>query len=351
MKKLLLPLLILFFVTGNLIATIPSGYYNSANGLKERNLKNALHDIIKNHNSVGYKNLYEVYAESDVNGDTILDIYSTCTFFIDIKSQRCGNYSNICDCYNREHVIPQSWFSEKEPMKSDAFHIYPTDGKVNGMRSNYPHGETNSAPVGGKGLGKLGNSSVQGYNDIVFEPVDEYKGDIARSYFYFITRYEDKLYSFKNIVFDNKTYPGLKDWFLNLMIKWHREDPVSQKELNRQEGIYKFQNNRNPFIDHPELVEYIWGNKKDLAWSTNVGTCVDDNFIDDVTLHLQDKSFFVSSDHYSEFEFELYNISGCLITRQKISQDEIVSLESLDKGLYIIKLNSKNYTHTYKIVI
>ena len=339
--------LCLFFVI-NSFATIPSGYYNSANGKNERSLKTALHNIIKDHTSVGYKNLYTVYAESDTKNDTILDIYSTCTFFIDILSQRCGNYANICDCYNREHIIPQSWFNEEEPMKSDAFHIYPTDGKVNGIRSNYPHGETDGPSVGGNGLGKLGTCNIDGYNDIVFEPIDEYKGDIARSYFYFITRYEDKLYKFSDVVFDNNTYPGLQEWFLNLMIQWHRQDTVSEKELNRQEAIYKFQNNRNPFIDHPELVEHIWGNQKNIIWGTTTALENVNNYFE---LHLLDNAFFISSDYETEIEYTLYDISGQLITKQNITPDEIISLRNLQRGMYIITIITNNNSKSYKIII
>ena len=147
-------------------------------------------------------------------------------------------------------------------MKSDAFHVYPTDGKVNGIRSNYPHGETNASPIGGKALGKLGSSSVSGYSGIVYEPDDEYKGDIARTYFYFVTCYEDKLSGFdKNNVLTGDTYPSLTSWFYNLMLDWHREDPVSDKELARNEAVYQHQKNRNPFIDYPELAEHIWGDR------------------------------------------------------------------------------------------
>ena len=240
-------------------------YYLSANGKSGATLKTALNKIIKNHTDVGYKGLYDVYETADDKNGQVWDMYSTCTWYHGNK--KCGNYSNVCDCYNREHTIPQSWFDERTPMKSDAFHVYPTDGKVNGMRGNYPHGETNASAIGGKGLGKLGASSVASYSGTVYEPVDEYKGDIARTYFYFVTRYEDQLSSFdKNDVLTGNTYPSLTDWFYNLMLAWHREDPVSQKELDRNEAVYAHQHNRNPFIDYPELVEHIWGNKSSEAF-------------------------------------------------------------------------------------
>ncbi len=244
-------------------------YYSSAEGKSGASLKTALNSIIKNHIDVGYKGLWSIYKDTDYKDGQVLDIYSTCDWTY--SSDQCGNYSNICDCYNREHTIPQSWFNKQSPMVSDAFHIYPTDGKVNGIRSNYPHGETNAEPIGGKALGKLGSSSVSGYSGTVYEPDDEYKGDIARTYFYFVTCYEDRLSGFdRNDVLTGNTYPSLTPWFYNLMLKWHRNDPVSQKEIDRNEAVYKHQNNRNPFIDYPELAEHIWGNKMSEAFHFNV---------------------------------------------------------------------------------
>ena len=244
-------------------------YYSTAEGKSGASLKTALNKIIKNHTDVGYGGLYEVYETSDDKNGQVWDMYSTCTWTHGNK--KCGNYSSVCDCYNREHMIPQSWFNEQSPMKSDAFHVYPTDGKVNGIRSNHPHGETNASPIGGQALGKIGSSSVSGYSGTVYEPVDEYKGDIARTYFYFVTCYEDRLSSFdRNDVLTGDTYPSLTPWFYNLMLAWHRNDPVSQKEIDRNEAVYKHQNNRNPFIDYPELAEHIWGNKKSEEFHFNV---------------------------------------------------------------------------------
>ena len=155
----------------------------------------------------------------------------------------------------------------------------------------------------------------------------------------------------KNVVFDNNTYPGLQDWFLNLMLQWHRQDSVSTKEINRQEAIYKFQNNRNPFIDHPELVEHIWGDKKNIAWTTTITTSTDNIELDDISLHILNKSFFISSDYYSNLEYVLYDISGCIIMKDKINPDKIISLENLNRGIYILVVISNNITHSYKIIL
>ncbi|MEG2574329.1 MAG: endonuclease, partial [Bacteroides sp.] len=203
----------------------------------------------------------------DISPDgTVWDMYSTATFRF--GSGQCGGYELVGDCYNREHSFPKSWFYKASPMVSDAFHIYPTDGKVNGQRNNFAYGETANgtqlaASSKGKPLGKLGPCSFPDCSGTVFEPVDEYKGDFARTYFYMATRYQDRIKGWKSPMLGGDDY---KPWAINLLLKWHRQDPISKKETDRNNAVYEFQHNRNPFIDYPELVEYIWGNKKGQNW-------------------------------------------------------------------------------------
>ena len=113
---------------------IPAGYYNTAAGLSGAPLKTALFNIIKGHNVQSYP-LWTWYDNTDLRTDgKIWDIYSdNCNFVY--SADQCGSYSNICDCYNNEHSFPKSWFGDVSPMNSDIFHIYPTDGKVNGINS------------------------------------------------------------------------------------------------------------------------------------------------------------------------------------------------------------------------
>ena len=268
-NKALLLCSALFFFAVSLSAQIPTGYYDSAFNKKERVLKTALYNIIKGHTVKSYDFLYTIYETSDVTADgKVWDMYSSCTWIPGQK--KCGNYSTVCDCYNREHSIPQSWFSEKSPMVSDAFHLYPTDGRVNGQRSNYPFGEcADGKNLGGKALGKLGKSTFLGYSGTVFEPVDEYKGDFARTYFYFATRYEDIMTSINGESFNKTVYPAFPTWTINLFIKWHRQDPVSQKEIDRNNAVYAYQHNRNPYIDYPQLAEYVWGDSISYAFDPN----------------------------------------------------------------------------------
>ena len=251
-------------------AAEPDGYYSKCEGKTGDALLKALYQTITNHTTVSYNGLWNVYKTSDVypGENKIWDMYSTKHWSF---SEKCGSYSGVGSCYNREHSFPKSWFNDASPMVSDAFHIYPTDGKVNGQRSNFPYGEcangtTLSSGNGVKALGKLGTSTFSGYSGKVFEPVDEYKGDFARSYFYMAACYNDRISSWKSDMLSNDSYPCFKSWAINLLLKWHRQDAVSKKELDRNEVVYGYQKNRNPFIDHPELVEYIWGNKKGVAW-------------------------------------------------------------------------------------
>ena len=269
-KLFTLPLLLSFAFS--LLAQEPSGYYKSAEGKNKAALLDALCKIVGPHTNVGYDGLWEVYKESDVRPGTsyFWDMYSTANYPIN-GSKNCSNgYKKVGDCVNREHSIPQSWFKEAQPMKSDAFHIYPTDGKVNGQRSNYPYGEcangTTLSNNGLKGLGKLGKSTFPGYSGTVFEPDDEYKGDFARSYFYMAACYNNKIAGWNSDMLAKNKYPCYTTWAVNLLMKWHEQDPVSQKEIDRNNAVYKYQRNRNPFIDHPELADYVWGDKKDEGW-------------------------------------------------------------------------------------
>lgn len=270
---------VIFVLCGIIInATIPTGYYNSAEGKNKGALLEALELIVGEHKTLGYGDLWDLYYESDVTSEGyIWDMYSTSKYTP--GRNQCGSYSKIGDCYNREHSFPKSWFDDRLPMYSDAFHIYPTDGKVNGQRSNYPFGECAngsyvSSSGGVKALGRLGSSTFSGYSGTVFEPDDQYKGDFARSYFYMAAVYNSYIDDWSSAQLAGNSYPCFSDWSVNLLMKWHREDPVSEKEINRNEVVYRWQGNRNPFIDHPELAEYVWGTKKNEGW-TEQGTVSD----------------------------------------------------------------------------
>ena len=273
-----------------------SSYYATVNNKSNNELRLALFDIIKGHTQIGYKQLGVIMQYSDTenaDGKNVVDIYTNCTYTCNGALSWISS-GDVGAGMNREHTVPQSWFNENEPMKSDAFHVYPTDSKANNNRSSFLFGEFSGAGTSYSTskcseTGKKGSSewtagttsytynnqtyvAATTYTGTVYEPADEYKGDLARSYFYMATRYADICANWTGGAFGDDNN-GLADYTAELMLKWHRLDPVSEKELIRNEVIYgnelynksdKKQGNRNPFIDFPELVEYIWGDKKDV---------------------------------------------------------------------------------------
>ena len=275
---------LLFLIVTVSIAQIPSGYYTTATGTSYT-LKTQLYNIIKGHTDNGYSGLYTIYQTSDrdyyyENDATILDMYSENPSGTDPytysagTTQRCGTYSVEGDCYNREHIIPQSIFGSAAPMVSDAHFITPTDGKVNGQRSNYPHGPVTSPTWTSRNGSKLGSSTTAGYSGPIFEPINEFKGDIARMYFYFATRYENTVAGYSYAMFNGTSNQVFTTSFLNLLITWHNQDPVSTREIARNDAIYNSQNNRNPYIDHPEYVQSIWNPTADAQVPTTPANLV-----------------------------------------------------------------------------
>ena len=257
---------IVSLISFSLWAEAPAGYYDAAIGKSGEALQKSLSVIISNADNVGYDGLWEVYKTTDRRPDgKVWDMYSDATDFT-FGTDKCGNYKNEGDCYNREHSVPKSWFSKASPMYSDAWHVYPTDGKINSYRSNNPFGEVGSGASSSKnGFSKWGSCVTPGYTGTVFEPNDEYKGDFARTYFYFATRYQDRIDNWGGIFIS--TYPHIVKWQLDMLLRWNELDPVSQKEIDRNDAVQKEQGNRNPFIDYPELVDLIFGDRRNEPFS------------------------------------------------------------------------------------
>jgi endonuclease I len=282
MKQFFTILAVLFCL--NSFAQIPSGYYTSATGtgltLKTQLKKiiDAVNDGLPSehlHTDQGYGALMTLYTHAAFrdnyyeNDGSLLDMYSENPTGADpynytSTSQQCGNYSNEGDCYNREHLIPQSYFDNYaiDPMKNDPFFVVPSDGKVNGERNNYPFGKVGTASYTSQNGSKRGNGLnsgyAQGYSGIVFEPVNDFKGDIARAFFYFATRYEDFMGNFyttanasscqaKNM-FDGSIGRVFTNPFIDILVKWHTDDPVSPKEIDiNGEKFYYSEDDKNKF--------------------------------------------------------------------------------------------------------
>ena len=351
MKKLFF---ILLLVPATLaFAAAPSTYYDSAEGQTEDNLRYALQSIIDGHTDVGYNGLYNVYKTSDNTASgKVWDMYSTCNFS---HGNTCGgNYSAVCDCYNREHSVPQSWFGKASPMVSDAFHVYPTDGKVNNQRGNLQFGEcANGTSLGANALGKAGQSTFPGYTSLtVFEPHDDYKGDFARTYFYMATRYADVCGGWGNAFNAVASNSGLSKYSIALFLKWHRADPVSQKEITRNDAVYAKQHNRNPFIDYPMLAEFIWGTQKGQAWYKTSTP------IDQVEMQWLSVSpnpavdyLLVSADGVDQMSYQLVDLSGKMLQSGRVNAGDQISVTDLSNGIYLLKVEAGAKTTVQKVVV
>ena len=266
----------------SLLADMPRDYYpNSLEGKNGAELKTELHNLLKNHTRLPYGSrdynqiacTWTVFKKSDVrpNGK-VWDMYSN-------NSYNFSNGAGATKGVNIEHSVPKSWWGDaydetatpltrfKYDGSYDLHHLTPSDAAANTAKSNYPLGEVDS-PLFDNGVTKVGTGQANGRATNLFEPADEYKGDFARMYLYFVTCYQD--YSWKSSalsMFAQNSYPTLNAYGQSLLLKWHRQDPVSQKEIDRNNAVYSFQGNRNPFIDYPNMVEYIWGDSTNYEFS------------------------------------------------------------------------------------
>ncbi len=368
-------------------AQIPSGYYNTATG-SGYTLKTNLKKIIDNvndgiasenlHNDQGYAALWTLYTQSAFrdnyyeNDGSLLDLYSENASGVDpynyiSTSQQCGSYSSEGDCYNREHLVPQSYFDNFaiDPMKNDAFHVFPSDGKVNGDRNNLSFGIVSTASYTSQNGSKRGPNTVGSYSNYsgtVFEPVNDFKGDVARAYFYFATRYEDLMDDFygaanastcqaKNM-FDGSINKVFSDNFILILIKWHKQDPVSAKEIAQNNAIYTHQANRNPFIDHPEYVCDIWPTQCATVVALSSETFLADNAV----------SIYPNPTNTNEVEIfttenitklSLVNINGQIIKdiENPIFNQNTYKLNNLPQGFYFLQISAENGSLTKKIIV
>ena len=255
-------------------------YYQAADGQCGEALKTAFFQIINGeYQGVQFKQIkygqgrlngvWGAYATTDVLDDsvTIRDRYSNITHYqLGDDQASSGHTTEGEGGYAREHTIPQSWFKNstvngtKVGPGTDLYHLYPVDTKVNGMRSNYPYGENEGESwQSANGYSKRGVCTFEGYDGMCFEPNDEWKGDLARTYFYMVTCYEDVQPLWESEMLNSTTYPSFSEWALRLLLKWSRQDPVDSIEIRRNEAVCVIQHNRNPFIDYPGLEEFIWG--------------------------------------------------------------------------------------------
>jgi endonuclease I len=342
-------------------AQIPNNYYDNATG-SGYTLKNQLKTIIDNiddgngqnfhDTSVTYGDLWEVYKTSDVRSDgKVWDIYSDCNFtFVTNQDNGTGGGAE-CDKYNREHTFAQSWYggNNSHPLRSDAFHVLPTDKKVNNIRGNLAFGEVLTANYTSSNGSKRGASSISGPNDIVFEPINEYKGDIARGLFYVSVRYQNEISSWENNnngadnMLDGSGDRVFEQWALDMLYRWHTEDPVSQKEIDRNEVIFNHQKNRNPFIDHPEYISSIWSSVLSI-----------DNSFSFNTIKLfpnpsNGNTITVSS--MENLQLTFFDILGKKVLQStSTTTNKTVDVSKLRTGIYFVKLENETGSTTKKFI-
>ena len=357
-KKILAFILIALGI--NSYAQIPPGYYNSATG-NGYTLKTQLKLIISNgHEDQGYDTLYDAYVNTDndsfyENDNTVLDMYSENPSGVDSynynhNDRTCGNYNSENDCYNREHIFPQGFFNEQLPMRTDIHHVVPTDGYVNNRRANYPFGEvTNDTWMSNNGS-KVGQNTFGSYSGVVFEPIDEFKGDIARMLLYFAVRYEDEVTdsSWDDHTTTNNPLNGTNDqvyeiWYLQLLYKWHLEDPVSEREIKRNNEAYNFQGNRNPFIDYPEYVDTIWSSVlSNSDYQLSNQTSIYPNPAVGNYIQIINKE---------KVTVKVFSILGKELLKKTIyPENNALDISTINKGIYIVKITNNYNTITRKLI-
>lgn len=267
MKRFLL-FALTFVASVQLWAQAPKGYYDQANGKKKEALKAAMKDIIGKANVLGYGSgagkTWEGFYETDrYDGNKCRDRYSNGTFYF-------TNKGAVPAGLNIEHSFPKSWWGGTQNQAyKDLFNLMPSESKINSSKGNFAMGVVTSATTD-NGCTKVGKGKAGNKDASLWEPADKWKGDFARSYMYMATSYSNLTFSGEGLtMLENNNWPTLQKWAYELLVKWNRQDPVDQIERDRNEAVYKIQGNRNPFVDFPNLCEYIWGDSIDYAFSVD----------------------------------------------------------------------------------
>ncbi len=358
MKKIFTLLLLSSAFFG--FAQIPAGYYNTATGTGYT-LKTQLFNIINGHTDRGYAGLYITYAVSDIdsyyeNNGSMLDMYTEnptgaeCEFIYGGGLQDDGTLgNNECERYNREHIIPQSVFGSATPMYSDAHFVVPSDKYVNAQRGDLPFSKVNVAnntySNGGKRGSNLNSGYSAGYSGTVFEPINEFKGDIARMLLYFATRYEDQVASWSFSMFNGTSTQVFTNQSLNVLLTWNALDPVSQREIDRNNAIYARQNNRNPYIDNNNYVTQVWG--LPLA-----NTTFED--LNAVVVYPNPTTDVINIESTTTLDaIEITTINGQVLQQIKnpIMSHNTYTISNLPKGFYFLKIASGSDAVTKKVLV
>lgn len=270
MRKKLLRLSLAFLVSVMpalpMLAQIPEGYYSSLKGKKGAELKTAIHDIIKKANVLEYgsgnRNTWWGFWSTDRDErGYFIDRYSSESEWVKSTSQGAAGAG-----MNIEHSFPKSWWGgEKVQGYKDLYNLMPCESRINSTKSNYPMGKVVSGDKG-NGWTKVGEGTD---GKKYWEPADPWKGDFARGYMYMATAYQD--YNWKGDqalqILQQGAYPTLKEWAYTLYIQWAKADKPDALEIKRNNDVAKIQKNRNPYVDFPNLMEYVWGDSTNIAFN------------------------------------------------------------------------------------
>ena len=249
------------------VAGIPEGYYDAADGKKKAALKAALHNIIQPVTVLSYgsgpNSTWSGFYKTDRTSDNqVIDRYS-----YDIRY--FTSTTDAVSGMNIEHSFPKSWWggSSTPSAYKDLFNLMPCEKNINSTKSNYAMGKVTGTDKG-NGCTKVGTGMAGGKSTSLWEPADEWKGDFARDYFYMVTAYSHLTWTSNGLdMLEQDDWPTLKEWAYTLFLEWAKNDPVDEIERARNDAVYKIQSNRNPFVDFPNLAEYIWGDSVDFAFS------------------------------------------------------------------------------------
>jgi endonuclease I len=354
LKRQLVSISVLLFLCIFLSAQIPANYYSKAIGKQSAELKTVLYEIVKPHKSLDYGNLNNTFRTTDWHPDGYFwDMYST---------YKRSYWSGM----NREHSMPKSWFGvnygaeNEQPIGCDVHNLFPSDANINSEKSNYALGVASSSSYLSNSLCKVGKSTYPGYSGTVFEPANEYKGDFARGYMYMVTCYENYANTWQSTgtssMLQRNTYPVFNTYAVNLLMEWHRADPVSSKEINRNDSVYSLQKNRNPFIDHPLLAEYLWGEFVGESWDgTSVGPETDSPLI--FEYHPENQTVFVQLQKPADAIFAIYSLSGELKQNGNVDGSSLITLKDMntqknyEKGVYILSVYAGEFRKTVKLMV
>lgn len=331
---------------GLVTSTQPNNYYDSLDGLSSGNLRQALQDIIADPNSVRaqtYADVIDILKEADQNPEHSNQVWLV---YLELGRAKLDyqTTSNNFGTWNREHTFPRSrggfdsidaddiadgkdifWTTKADSLRhanSDAHAIRAADGPENSLRGNQFYGEYNGP------IGTLGG----------------FKGDVARSVFYLAVR-------FNGLEIVNGFPDGMVGQFgdLTTLLDWHRNDPPDDYEMNRNNVVYTWQFNRNPFIDQPELIEYIWGNKMGETWNQPLST-FDIDFLNLKLYPNPTKGRVYFKGLQNEAEIELFTVEGRRLSSMMLINDKYLDL-NLSTGLYLMKISTEGQSIVKKLVV